>query len=316
MKKWSLLITSLPTENATARMRIWRSLKASGSAVLRDGVYLMPERVDCLEILENLAAEVKTSGGTALVLQTDEPESGNFVALFDRSAEYAILLADIAKLDAALATEHVQDQIKQTRKLRKAFSNLVAIDFFPGQAQLQTETALGQLELKCARMLSPDEPYPVKGSISVLSLNDFQGKTWATRQRPWVDRLACAWLIRRFIDPHAQILWLVSPADCPDNAIGFDFDGARFSHTDSLVTFEVLLASFSLETPALKRLGHLIHFLDVGGIQPPEAIGIESVLAGLRDAILDDDPLLSAASAVFESLLVTFEKGVIRHDQI
>lgn len=310
MNKWCLLITSLPTENATARMRIWRSLKSSGAAVLRDGVYLMPDRVDCLETLDNLALEVKTSGGTAFVLQTNEPGSENFVSLFDRSEDYAALLADIAKLSAALATEYVQDQIKQVRKLRKAFTSVSAIDFFPGEAQQQTESALRQLELACARILSPDEPHPVEGVITALSLDEFQGKTWATRQRPWVDRLACAWLIRRYIDPQARLLWLPSPTDCPHDAIGFDFDGARFSHIGGRVSFEVLLASFGLETPALKRLGGLVHFLDVGGIQPPEAVGIESVLAGLRDTIQDDDQLLAAASAIFDSLFITFEKRV------
>ncbi|NOV31393.1 chromate resistance protein ChrB domain-containing protein [Methylomonas sp. ZR1] len=310
MKKWYLLITSLPTENATARMRIWRSLKASGAAVLRDGVYLMPDRADCLETFESLALEVKASGGTALVLKTDEPASESFIALFDRSADYASLLADISKLSSDLVIDSAQDQLKQVRKLRKAFTSLAAIDFFPGEAQQQTDTALRQLELAIARLLSPDEPHPAEGTIATLSIADFQGKTWATRQRPWVDRLACAWLIRRFIDPQAHLLWLPSPDACPNDAMGFDFDGARFSHIDGRVTFEVLLASFDLETPALKRLGSLVHFLDVGGVQPPEAVGIESVLAGLRDAIADDDQLLAVASAVFDSLLVTFEKGV------
>jgi hypothetical protein len=310
MKKWAMLITTLPTENATARMRIWRALKASGAAVLRDGVYLMPDRVDCLETFQNLAVVVKTSDGTAFVLKTDEPASENFVALFDRSEEYASLLVDISKLSSDVTIDSAQDPLKQARKLRKAFTRLAAIDFFPGEAQQQTESALRQLELAIARLLSPDEPHPVEGLITKLSINDFQGKIWATRQRPWVDRLACAWLIRRFIDPQAHLLWLPSADVCPKDAIGFDFDGARFSHIDGQVTFEILVTSFNLETPALKRLGGLIHFLDVGGVQPPEAVGIESVLAGLRDAIIDDNQLLAAASAVFDSLLVTFEKGI------
>ncbi len=243
------------------------------------------------------------------MLKTDQPESESFVTLFERSEEYASLLADISKLGSELAMDSAPDQLKQARKLRKAFTNLAVIDFFPGEAQQQTEAALRQLELAIARLLSPDEPHPVEGLISKLSINDFQGKTWATRKRPWVDRLACAWLIRRFIDPQAHLLWLPSADTCPTDAIGFDFDGARFSHIDGRVTFEVLVASFELETPALKRLGGLVHFLDVGGVQPPEAVGIDSVLAGLRDAIQDDDSLLAAASAVFDSLLVTFEKG-------
>ena len=132
---------------------------------------------------------------------------------------------------------------------------------------------------------------------------------WATRQRPWVDRLACAWLIRRFIDHRAKILWLEKPEQCPADALGFDFDGARFSHVGAKVTFEVLLASFGLESPALARLGGLVHFLDVGGVQPPEAAGVESALAGMQTAITDDDALLASVSAVFDGLLASFEKG-------
>lgn len=309
MNNWSLLIISLPTENATARMRIWRSLKASGAAVLRDGVYLMPARESCQETFESSAVEVRENGGTALVLRIEEPADGNFVGLFERSEEFSALLADIAKLRGELSADTAPDIIKQSRKLRKAFTSLFAIDFFPGEAQRQTETALSELELSIVRILSPDEPHAIEGAISLLSISDYQGRTWATRSRPWVDRLASAWLIRHFIDPQAQLLWLSSPSDCPSDALGFDFDGATFSHLDGRVTFEVLLASFALEKPGLKRLGALVHFLDVGGVQPPEAVGIESVIAGLRDTIKNDDQLLIAASAVFDSLLVTFEKG-------
>lgn len=310
MNNWLILITTLPTENATVRMRVWRSLKASGAAVLRDGVYLMPSRSPCRETLETIALEVRENGGTALVLRIEEPEDGNFVGLFERSEEFSALLADITKLRGELSADTAPDILKQTRKLRKAFTNLSAIDFFSGEAQRQTEAALSELELLIVRILSPDEPHAIQGSISVLSISDYQGRTWATRSRPWVDRLACAWLIRRFIDPKAHLLWLSSPADCPTDALSFDFDGATFTHVDGRVTFEVLLASFSLEKTALKRLGALVHFLDIGGVQPPEAVGIESMLSGLHDAINDDDQLLAAAGAVFDSLLVTFEKGV------
>jgi hypothetical protein len=116
-------------------------------------------------------------------------------------------------------------------------------------------------------------------------------------------------LIRRFIDPQARILWLDAPGDCPADALGFDFDGATFSHVGSRVTFEVLIESFALTQPALARLGLLVHFLDVGGIQPPEAAGVESVLAGLREGISDDDQLLAAALAIFDGLLASFNRG-------
>ncbi len=300
------IILSLPTENATARQRIWRALKASGAAVLRDGVYLMPERDDCRATLDGLAADVREGGGSALVLRVEEPEGVNFTLLFDRSDDYASLMAEFGQVRGMLTADTVLDALKQVRKLRRSFAALSEIDFFPGEAQRQADCALQELELACARTLSPNEPQAIGGVIASLRLADYQGRTWATRQRPWVDRLACAWLIRRFIDRQARLLWLGSPADCPSDAIGFDFDGAMFSHVGIRVTFEVLAASFSLEQPAIVRLGQLVHFLDVGGAQPSEAVGVESVLAGLRAAITDDDQLLIAASAVFDGLITNF----------
>ena len=309
MNEWIALITSLPTENATVRMRAWRSLKASGAAVLRDGVYLMPEREDCRNTLDAVAADVRAADGTALVVRLEEPGDGNFAALFDRSSDFANLLADIALARDGLSPDSANEAQKLARKLRKAFANLAAIDFFAGEAQKQADEALRDLEQRAARALAPDEPHPVNEAIARLRIGDYQGRLWATRRRPWVDRLASAWLIRRFIDPQAALLWLAAPADCPSDALGFDFDGARFTHVGARVTFEVLLASFGLETPALQRFGALVHFLDVGGVQPPEAAGIESALAGLRDTITDDDQLLGLAGNIFDGLLASFEKG-------
>lgn len=310
MNYWLSLILSLPTENANIRMRAWRALKASGAAVLRDGVYLMPEREACRPVLDGVAAEVLGAGGTAYVVRMEAPDGADFTGLFDRSAEFSALMLEVNKTHAALAPDNASELSKQARKLRKAFAGLVEIDFFDSEAQKQTDAALQELEVALARILSPDEPHATAGSIVVLDRAAYLGKTWATRKRPWVDRLACAWLILRYIDPKAKLLWLASPQDCPKKAIGFDFDGARFSHVGAKVSFEVMLASFALESPALQRMGHLVHFLDVGGLQPAEATGIESVLAGLRDGITDDDLLLQAACSVFDGLLKTFSKEV------
>lgn len=300
------LVLSLPTENATVRMRAWRALKATGAAVLRDGVYLMPALDTCRQTLAAIAKDVQAVGGAAYVFDIEQPEANKFSHLFDRSEDYAALLNEIAKIQADLSVETAQDAIKPVRKQRKAFASLSDIDFFPNEAQKQTGAALKALELALARALAPDEPFFTDGEITRLSTSEFHHRIWATRRRPWVDRLASAWLIRRFIDPAATFLWLESPADCPAHALGFDFDGARFSHIGHRVTFEVLLESFDLDDAALKRLATLVHYLDVGGIAPPEAIGIESVLAGLRDTMTDDDQLLHTASAVFDGLLTRF----------
>jgi len=305
---WLCFITSLPTENATLRQRAWRALKSSGASVLRDGVYLLPDLLGNRTHLDGIAQDVLAGGGTAMVLDTVEPSGADFKSLFNRSEEYAILLFDLAKAASNLTPISVQDVLKQARKLRKTFDQLNQIDFFPGQERAQAESALVELEGDCARLMSPDEPHAASGALSALNIVDYQGRTWATRAKPWVDRLATAWLVRRFIDPQARILWLKSPKDCPQDALGFDFDGARFSHVGTKITFEVVAASFGLINPALQRLGLLVHYLDVGGVQPPEAVGVEATLEGLSSTITDDEQLLALASAIFDGLLTTFQK--------
>lgn len=309
MNYWLSLVTSLPTENATIRQRAWRTLKTSGAAVLRDGVYLMPERETCRATLNALAADLRDGGGTALVLRVEEPEDADFASMFDRSKDYARLMAEVVQAHEALTADTAHTTLKIARKLRKNFVAITEIDFFSGEAQRQADSSLHDLELATVRTLSPNEPHNIAGDIQPRLIAQYQGRIWATRQRPWVDRLASAWLIRRFIDTQAQIVWLASPADCPPDALGFDFDGATFSHVGNRVTFEVLVASFALEQTALTRLGLLVHFLDVGGVQPSEAAGVESVLAGLRETVSDDDEFLACANNVFDGLFATFNKN-------
>jgi hypothetical protein len=286
--KMLLLILSLPTENATARMRAWRALKASGAAVLRDGVYVLPEEHGAG--LAGIAEDVVRSGGQAWLLQAAAGEH-DFAALFDRSADYARLAQEI---DAALATAG-SEQARLARKLHKAHAALVAIDFFPGEAQRQLAARLADLDRQVA---GPDEPMAARGAVPRLDPADYQGRLWATRARPWVDRLASAWLIHRFIDREARFLWLATPADCPQDALGFDFDGASFTHVGDWVSFETLLHAFGLaQEPGLEKLARIVHYLDVGGLPAPAAAGLETLLAGMRAAIADDDALLAAASA-------------------
>lgn len=118
--------------------------------------------------------------------------------------------------------------------------------------------------------------------------------------------MASAWLIRRFIDRKARFLWLDSPKKCPKSALGFDLDGAAFTHIGSRVSFEVLAASFGLESdPGIARIGAIVHCLDVGGVPVREAAGIEAVLGGLRAAAANrgnDDGLLADAGRVFDGL--------------
>lgn len=274
-------------------MRIWRALRALGCAILRDGVYLLPESAEHAAALARIADEVRAVQGTADLYRLggrDERQQAGIVALFDRSADYAALLAAMADADSGDA--------KSLRNLGRDLAALVAIDYFPGEAQRQAQAALAALEASAS-----GEPAAIKGEIRRLASADFQGRTWATRKNLWVDRMASAWLIRRFIDRKAKFLWLDTPKKCPKSVVGFDFDHAAFTHVGGRVTFEVLAASFGLDSdPALARIAAIVHCLDVGGVPVAEAAGIEAVLAGLRAAAADDDKLLTEASRVFEGL--------------
>ncbi|BCX68775.1 chromate resistance protein ChrB domain-containing protein [Pseudomonas izuensis] len=308
MKNWLTLVLGLPTANATERMRAWRALKAAGAAVLRDGAYLLPDTDACREALAAIERDILAINGTALILPVVDPDGERFVELFDRSDDYSKLRAEIEECRGQLNPENALAITKQVRKLRKAYEQLASIDYFSGKPKQQIDSALQAFEIAINSALSPDEPHSRNQPIAALNRGDYQGRVWATRKRPWVDRLACAWLIRRFIDPDAQILWLDSPQDCPADALGFDFDDAAFSHVGNRVSFETLQASFELQAPGLNRIAALVHYLDIGGIQPVEAAGIERVLAGLRETIRNDDHLLAAASAIFDGLLAGFVK--------
>jgi hypothetical protein len=299
--EWLTLVTTLPARNTAARMRLWRAIKALGCSTLRDGVYLLPAREDTDASLRGLADEVRAAEGSAEVLHVaaNGAQDTNFRQLFDRSANYGALIAAIR---AATIDE------KTLRRLTREFTALAATDYFPSAAQVQTRQALAELSAR----LSPDEPLAAAGKISRLASADFLGRTWATRKNLWVDRMASAWLIRRFIDPRATFLWLDKPADCPPDALGFDFDDATFSHvatTPELVTFEVLATSFSLDTdPALTHIATIVHCLDVGGAAVAEAAGIEAVLSGLRATAPNDDQLFTEASRVFDGLYKNYQQ--------
>ncbi|MEI6269558.1 MAG: chromate resistance protein ChrB domain-containing protein [Methylococcaceae bacterium] len=309
MNNWILLILSLPTENSTVRMRSWRAVKASGAVVLRDGVYLLPNHEGCPEVFQRIMEDVKEACGSAFLLDVRTPEEQDLSVLFNRSQDYAQLAVEIEICHQSLVNgSSPADVVKPIRKLRKTFNSLSEIDFFPMLIKSRTEAGLTELEYIIGKLLAPDEPSAIEQTITKHESSEFCKRQWATRQRPWVDRLASAWLIRRLIDHDAEFIWLASVSDCPPDAISFDFDGAQFTHVGDRVTFETLLVSFGLDSPALNRLGRLVHCLDVGGVRPIEATGIEQVLAGLKDTILDDDRLLDIASGVFDGLYAIFRK--------
>lgn len=304
---WSLLIATLPSQPNAVRLRIWRALKALGCGALRDGAYLLPEPQAAS--LESLASEVREHGGTASVLSLvarSDAQQAELVTLFDRSEAYAQWRASASELQAELRTLAETEARRRLRAVSDALEAIRRIDYHPGAACEQALAAMGALRADFYQHFSRGEPRARAGALPRLERRKFNGKRWATRARPWVDRLACAWFIRRFIDAGARFVWLGPDSTAPRGVIGFDYDGAQFSHIGARVTFEVMVASFGCEADArLQRIGAAVHYLDIGGIPVPEAAGLESILAGLRELHADDDRLTDAAIAVFDALYVS-----------
>jgi hypothetical protein len=261
-------------------------------------------------VLEEQAQAIRTAGGAAHVLPLDQitrEQDASFRALFERDADYAGLIDRLRRLRTGLSRRGSAGAARALRVLQRECEALRAIDYFPGAAARQAEELIVELEAGVSALGSAGEPSARAGTIKNLDPYDYRGRTWATRARPWVDRMASAWLIKRFIDPKARFVWLKDPKRCPKRALGFDFDGATFTHVGSRVTFEVLAASFRLESDtALMRIGAIVHCLDVGGAPVAEAPGLAAVLAGARARLTSDDALLAESGRIFDHLYITF----------
>ena len=312
LKSWLLLVTNVPGQNQTLRMRIWRGLKAAGAALMRDGVYVLPETPDSQRIFEEHAGEIRAVAGSVHILRfgADSTEQQNaLIALFDRTADYQEFIARLQTWRKSLSKITEIEARKILAPITRDAAATAATDLFPGKPQDQMQAALAEAQGALNARFSPDEPRPAHRKIPRREIKDFQGRTWATRERIWIDRVCSAWLIRRFIDPKAKFAWLKDIKKKPKQALGFDFNGAEFTHVDSKVTFEVLLTSFGLDQDlALTRLGSLVHFLDVGGIPVAEAAGFAAIVAGARAIETDDQALLNSVTPMLDGLYQNYRQ--------
>ena len=129
---------------------------------------------------------------------------------------------------------------------------------------------------------------------------------WVTRADMHVDRTACAWLIRAYIDPDAEFEFVTDVDHMPDGATPFDVAGQPFSHHDGDCTFEVLLRHYGLTDSALVELGRIIHEADVEDerYDAPEAPGLDAIIRGMGRH-LGDEALLAASAPIYDGLLAT-----------
>lgn len=140
-----------------------------------------------------------------------------------------------------------------------------------------------------------------------VTARDGQGRSlWVTRSRPKIDRIACPWLIRRFIDPRAVFLF-VAPAEVEGvaerfGAMPFDIEGVFWSHREALCTFDALLSEFGLSTPALDRLALIVRGADTAQLDlSPESAGLLAASLGLSRMYSDDLAQLEAGMALYDA---------------
>jgi hypothetical protein len=306
---WLLLVHSLPGQNGALRIGVWRNLQALGAGSLRDGVSVLPDRPEFADAFAAIRASVVASGGTAHVL----PMSGatgadaEFRALFDRTEAYETLIATIERALNGLAQTTEADARRTLRQIVRDLGRIEASDFFASAGRERAQVLLATLTAAITKTFSPDEPVAIGDHISPRDREEFRGRLWVTRRRMWVDRVASAWLIARFIDSAATFAWFERADEAPAHAVGYDYDGATFTHVGDLSTFEVLIAAFNLANDVvLARIAAMVHALDIGGVSVAEGAGFEAVLAGMRDRTSGDQELREKMSEVLDAFYVAF----------
>jgi hypothetical protein len=315
--KWLIFFSSLPSKPVGNRVKVWRRLTKSGAVQLAGSVYVLPAGEDHGEFFQWLAAEIAGMGGEAAFARVDRVETvpdEKIVTLFEKrkANDYRPIGAFLDVFERKLESARQGGRAASRRslalqkdKLRKAFEEARRTDFFasPAGGELGERLALAEAALAS---LGGSADGPAPPAIARRVVEDFRGRRWATRSRPFIDRMASAWLIRRFIDP-AAVFTFVDEADAgsgPIDAVAFDLAGGEFSHVGDLCTFEVLVRSFGLTDPHLAGLAEIVHDLDVedGRYRRPEAPGLRAVLDGVRRTARDDADALERGMMVFELL--------------
>ena len=270
---WLLMVAQLPTEDPASRMRVLRTLESLGAAVIREGAYLLPDTPANRQSLEALGDYVAKNAGAAHVLHVASATPAQekfFTFLFDRSQRYDELVKTIESLSVGFGHSDPAAISRVLHKQRREFEAISALDFFPTGAQERARQALAAADEKVRKLL-----FPAQAQAALDARESLRRRTWATRKPLWADRLACAWLIRRFVDPEARLQWLDKAEPLPADALGFGFDGAHFTNSASRVTYEDMLARMDLaKNGALSRIGSIVHFLEVRGTPVPEALGV------------------------------------------
>lgn len=308
---WYLFIHQLPPKPLYLRAKVRRLLAQSGALPLKDSVYLLPAAEERLPELRRIAREAIAGGGEAYVCRgsfVENPAHRELVAAFRRARieDYHSLVAQIrgwtARLDRRSGPSPPEGPLRlRLAQARKSLERIRRIDFFEASERREAEAAVARF---AARLREP--PPSRKGPGA-----DLAGRTWVTRRGIQVDRIASAWLIRRFIDPDARFRLIDPSGEEPrPEELRFDMVDGDFTHEDDRCTFETLLLRAGIEDPALARVAEIVHDIDIkdGKFQRLEARGVEQLLLGMLAASPDDEQRLERGFALLDDLYRSFAR--------
>jgi len=315
---WLLLVHQLPPKPAYLRVKIWRRLQGLGAISVKNSVYALPASEQALEDFQWLLREIEQGGGEGMVCEAkliDGLSDQEVRTLFDaaRDADYDEIAAALRALAGtgkrkSKATAAETAELKaQLTKQRRRFAEVSAIDFFSATGRMTVEGMLSELEARFA-----DAPVAETAEQSnARQAKDLLGKTWVTRRGVHVDRIACAWLIRRFIDPEARFKFVaVKDYAAQPGELRFDMFKAEFTHEGDSCSFEVLLRRIGLDDPALRAIAEVVHDIDLkdGKFAREQTAGIAHVIAGICMTQKDDQLRIERGSAILDDTYELFRK--------
>ena len=311
---WLLLAFQLPTQPAYLRVKIWRRLQDIGAVSFRNALYVLPESESAMEDFEWILREVREGGGDGAIFESRLVEGAGdeaMRALFDsaREEDYRALAEELRSAAEGLERRRTRtspaELTAELARIRRRLAEIEAIDYFNANGRENVHALLRKLD---QRLPAAQPEVPVKTATTKAEL---QGRTWVTRAHVQVDRMASAWLIRRWIDPDATFKFVAGRQYRPmRNELRFDMYEAEYTHDAERCTFEVLLDLIGEKDEALQAIGEIIHDLDLKDhkYEREEAAGVRQLLAGITASHERDEERLERSAVLFDDLHRSFQR--------
>ena len=282
---------------------------------VKNSVSALPDNDESREDFQWLKKEIEDTGGEAILVQASLIAGLTNLALKQmfndvRSLDYFSLVDDVrSELDAVQHHDNAENRQSAIPKLRNRLNEITEIDFFGADGREAANGLLVQLESVHCEDAVPESGISQYSGMQGENLKD---RTWVTRAGVRVDRIASAWLIKRFIDADSTFKYVPSTGYTPgEGELRFDMFEAEFTHEGDQCTFEVLLKFAGPEDPALRAIADIIHDLDLKDSKygRVETQGVRSLIDGICLASADDDRRIERGSAALEDLYSYFQQA-------